>query len=222
MEENKNMELWNKVCETDPRITKKIEYGKRKFTAIDAQAQIKKATEIWGPYGSTWGVKNCVYTHIYSKDEPAEVMLTGVFYFPGGNFEIATDIAFKPGGECCKKLLTDLTTKALSKVGFNSDVFEGKFDGNRYTQTQNRSNTSKQYEKQRNNPKQMTGDATDPQINAIVKIAAKKEMSEPEVMNIMKWYANGETLSKQKASEMITGFDKIFENFLNKESASAN
>lgn len=203
MEENKNMELWNKVCETDPAITKHVNQ-RGGFTAIDAQAQIKRATELWGPYGGKWGVKNCSYTHIYSDGKPIEVMLTGVFYFPDGEFEIATDIAFRPGGECCKKLLTDLTTKALSKDGFNSDVFEGKFDGNRYTDQNKTKDPSKP------NTKTMSGDATENQINAIIKIAAKKSLDEAEALKIMKWYTKGEKLSKQQASEMITGFEKIF------------
>ena len=54
----KNMELWEQVCTTDPDITKKVN-TRGGFTAIDAQAQIKRATELWGPYGSEWGVRDC-------------------------------------------------------------------------------------------------------------------------------------------------------------------
>jgi len=122
-----NMKLWKQVCRTDPAITKKIEYGKRKFTAIDAQAQIKRATELWGPYGSTWVVDSCTYEFLGE-----DVMLQAIFHYPGGEFDMATDMKFKAGNDTCKKLLTDLTTKALSKLGFNSDVFEGKFDDNKY------------------------------------------------------------------------------------------
>lgn len=129
-----NMELWKQVCVTDPAITKHV--GTRGgFTAIDAQAQIKRATELWGSYGSAWGVKNCEYIDVNEKEMVVEVVLTAVFYYPDGEFEIATDMAFKKGNDSCKKLLTDLTTKALSKLGFNSDVFEGKFDDNKYVES---------------------------------------------------------------------------------------
>jgi len=60
----------------------------------------------------------------------------------------------------------------------------------------------------------MTGDATENQINAINKIGSKQNLSEIEVTEIMAWYTGGDSLSKQKASEMITGFEKIFEDFL--------
>jgi len=131
-----NMELWKQVCTTDPATTKHVKQ-RGGFTAIDAQSQLKRATELWGPYGSTWGVKECKYTHIDTDNKDGhksiiEVMLEAVFYCPYGTFEIATDISYRIGGDTCKKLLTDLTTKALSKLGFNSDVFEGKFDDNKY------------------------------------------------------------------------------------------
>lgn len=126
MSENKNMELWNQVCVTDPSITKHV--GQRGgFTAIDAQSQIKRATELWGPYGGKWVVDACTYEFLGE-----DVMLQAIFHYPGGEFDIATDMKFKAGNDTCKKLLTDLTTKALSKLGFNSDVFEGKFDDNKY------------------------------------------------------------------------------------------
>ncbi len=136
-EQNDNMKLWNQVCTTDPAITKKVNQ-RGGFTAIDAQAQIKRATELWGPYGGKWGVKHCNYHHIYNTYGAdagiAEVTLDGNFYYPDGEFQIATDMKYKSGNDSYKKLLTDLTTKALSKLGFNSDVFEGKFDDNKYVE----------------------------------------------------------------------------------------
>lgn len=126
-----NMELWDSVCETDPAITKHVSQ-RGGFTAICAQVQLKAATRKWGPYGSTWGVQGLQFTEYSESGKPIEVMLSGTFWYPGGEFPIATDMAYKPGNDTRKKLLTDLTTKALSKLGFNSDVFEGKFDDNKY------------------------------------------------------------------------------------------
>jgi len=131
-----NMELWNSVCKTDPTITKKVEQ-RGGFTAICAQSQIKRATELWGSYGNKWGVKDCKYGETkvqIDKEEQTGIYLTAVFYYPDGEFEIASDMYYKPRDDCMKKLLTDLTTKALSKLGFNSDVFEGKFDDSKYVE----------------------------------------------------------------------------------------
>lgn len=147
-----NMKLWAAVEQTDPQYTKKVA-TRGGFTAIGAQYQIKMATEQWGPYGYAWGVNNCIYSMICDKDgHPIEMALDAVFYYPPnphvamptpkpgdpipashkGVFSISTDMAYKPGNDTRKKLLTDLTTKALSKLGFNADVFMGKFDDNKY------------------------------------------------------------------------------------------
>ena len=57
-----NMELWNQVCETNPEDTKPFK-GKGGFrgTAIAAQTQRKRATELWGPFGAEWGVNSEVF-----------------------------------------------------------------------------------------------------------------------------------------------------------------
>lgn len=136
MSENKNFpkgwDLWQQVCTTDPTHTKKVSYG-RKFTAIDSQYQIQEATKIWGSYGSGWGVRECNYEYIRNgKGEILELILEAVFFYPDGAFQISADCQYKTGNDCRKKILTDLTTKALSKLGFNADVFMGKFDDNKY------------------------------------------------------------------------------------------
>ena len=124
------LKLWKSVEKTDPSHTRKVEYG-RKFTAIDAMYQIKEATKHFGPYGGEWGIKNLSWSYI-PAEKPQEIILDAVFYYPSGEFEISTDATYKPGNDSRKKLLTDITTKALSKLGFNADVFMGLFDDNKY------------------------------------------------------------------------------------------
>lgn len=145
-EKNENMQLWDHWCKTPSGApTKEINKGGFRLTAIDAQWQIKQATALWGPYGTTWGIKDLVWGTVgkckttYGKARtpiagPAEITLSGIFWYPDGEFPIGGDCFWRPDGDSRKKLLTDITTKALSKLGMNSDIFEGKFDGNRYTQ----------------------------------------------------------------------------------------
>ena len=122
-----NMALWNARRTTDPQFVKRVN-SRGGFSAIAAQWQLMQATEQWGPYGSTWGVKDCSYDIIASGENLVGLALEATFYYPNGEFEIATDMAYKPGNDCYKKALTDLTTKALSKLGFSADVFLGEFD----------------------------------------------------------------------------------------------
>ncbi len=132
-----NLELWNRVCETDPGTTRTVNDGRHTFTAIDAYGQIKAATAIWGAYGRTWGLKAIDISPI---GEGPLAMLSGVFFFPDqGEFPIHTSIKMfsntgKWDDDFCKKLETDAITKALSRLGFNADVFLGKYDDNKYVQ----------------------------------------------------------------------------------------
>jgi hypothetical protein len=146
---NINLELWNQVCETNPAITKRVN-TRGGFTSIDAQAQIKRATELWGPFGKDWGLKCLDFTIISTTLDNVGVSLEAIFYYPANRdpdnkdafnlfeFEIASDMVYKPNDDCFKKLQTDCITKALSRLGFNSDVFEGKYDDNRYVAEMNK------------------------------------------------------------------------------------
>ena len=136
------MELWESVCVTDPAHTKHINQ-RGGFTAIDAQYQIKTATAQWGPMGEAWGIRGCEYGYVYEygqdkSQKPVEAWFEGVFFYPDGLIEISTDMLWRAGDECRKKLRTNAITKALSQLGFNSDVFEGKFDDNAYVAEQRR------------------------------------------------------------------------------------
>lgn len=130
---NTNMALWDSVCETEKEFVRQISYGTRKFSAIDAMYQIRNATSQWGIYGTTWGLKELVWELIRDeKNVLIELSLNAIFWYPHGEFPIASDIKYDPGRDCRKKLMTDVTTKALSKLGYNADVFLGAFDDNPY------------------------------------------------------------------------------------------
>ena len=132
-----NMELWNSVQETDPKHTKKANVGGNKLTAIKPQYQVLKATEQWGPYGSKWGFKNIELSYDLLSINLA--VFKAIFYYPNGEFQIINSIKLYKDNACtkvdddfAKKIETDALTKALSKLGFNADVFMGRFDDMRY------------------------------------------------------------------------------------------
>lgn len=138
-----NLELWNKVCKTDPNHTKNQSISGRKITAINAQYQIKNATSEFGKYGESWGLKDIEYDIISGLANGAILSrVSAIFYYPGGEFPVGTSIYIqqwisskeylKIDDDFVKKAETDITTKALSKLGFNADVFLGMYDNNRY------------------------------------------------------------------------------------------
>lgn len=131
-----NMRIWSAVCRTDPAHTKPVEFG-RKFTAIDAHYQIQEATRIFGPVGEGWGY-----------DVGELVFADGLVIAPVTLWHGSRDKSFGPiygsttlrdikgriDRDAPKKATTDALTKGLSQLGFNADVFLGKFDDNKYVE----------------------------------------------------------------------------------------
>ena len=132
---SKNTALWDSVCTTDPKTTKKVN-TRGGFTAIDAQSQLKKATEMFGAFGSGWGVKD----ETFQQPIQGVIIYQATFYYEykdtKGEFPLHSAIVLainnRVDDDAVKKVATDALTIGLSKLGFNSDVFEGKFDDNKY------------------------------------------------------------------------------------------
>lgn len=129
-------------------MTKAVSYGKRKYTAIDPQWQLRVATALWGPYGNRWGMRNITHQMIEMKQKDAggenvtySILLKADFFYPHPlqgtevSFEIMNDDKFIPGDDTLKKLITNTRSKGLSWLGFSADVFLGKFDDQKYVQT---------------------------------------------------------------------------------------
>lgn len=137
------MELWNEVCKTNPQYAKNAKVGGgHKITAICAQSQIMAATAQWGPMGDKWGVdwdliggheslclvRVTLYYPSYTENQPGQVSHAGSSPWQG---------PYDIDSEALKKAITDGTTKCLSMLGFNADIFLGEYDGCKYDEKQN-------------------------------------------------------------------------------------
>lgn len=129
-----NLRIWKAVEKTNPAHTKKVNQ-RGGFTAISAHYQVMRATEQFGPLGVGWG---------YTASEPMlleGVVTVGVTLWHGtrdntygpvwGGAELK-DSKGRIDSDAPKKAGTDGLTKALSQLGFNADVFMGRFDDNKY------------------------------------------------------------------------------------------
>lgn len=149
-----NMAIWNAVDTTDPRHTKRVNQ-RGGFTAISAHYQVMKATEQFGPVGIGWG---------YDVGEPLfqeTLVIVPVTLWHGdrGNTfgPIYGGAEWKSAkghldSDAPKKATTDALTKALSQLGFNADVFLGRFDDNKYVT--NLLNELQRAEREDQHPKQ--------------------------------------------------------------------
>lgn len=135
---NNNLELWHKVEKTNPKYTKNANVRGNKITSIAPQFQIMNVTEEFGVYGKTWGFKKLDLDYTLAETFGL-IVLNAVFFFPGGEFEIKNSINIwtdnaktRIDSDFAKKIETDTLTKAISKLGFNADIFMGKFDDVKY------------------------------------------------------------------------------------------
>jgi len=129
------LRIWKQVERTNPDHTKKVTQ-RGGFTAISAAYQIMRATEVFGPIGEGWG---------YDAGEPifhdALVMVPVTLWHSGDRSKVygpmfgGAEWKDKNGrldSDAAKKATTDAMTKLLSQLGFNADVFLGRFDDNKY------------------------------------------------------------------------------------------
>lgn len=135
-----NLDLWNKVEKTDPAHTKKAKIGGMHITAIAPQYQILKATEQFGPYAIKWGFKNIEFDYSLVVAHKL-IVFKGTFFCPDGECQIVNSAKIfmdrketMVDADFAKKMETDALTKVLSKMGFNADVFMGRYDDHKYVQ----------------------------------------------------------------------------------------
>ena len=133
-----NLDLWHKVEKTNPKYTKQANVGGNKITSIAPQYQIMNVTEQFGSYGKTWGFKNIELDYTLVPEFNL-IVFKAIFFYPDGEFPTINSIdmfmdnaKLKIDDNFAKKLETDTLTKAISKLGFNADIFMGKFEDTRY------------------------------------------------------------------------------------------
>lgn len=135
-----NMRIWSAVDKTDPAHTKQVQQ-RGGFTAIGANYQIMLATKQFGPIGIGWG---------YVAGDPIfhETMIfvpvtlwhgeRSNTFGPMLGCEEWKDSKGRIDSDASKKATTDAITKLLSQLGFNADVFLGKFDDQKYVEQRKR------------------------------------------------------------------------------------
>ena len=137
-----NLKLWDSVEKTDLDFVKKVNQ-RGGYTAICPQYQLKKATEKFGSYGKGFGLSESNFDmSIYEYD--GVVIHKAVFFYvvDGERCEFPISNAIQAAKttqngkyvdiDFAKKVETNTVSKALSKIGFNADVYLGKFEDDAY------------------------------------------------------------------------------------------
>ena len=141
--ENNNLTLWKSVSRTDPVYTKAVQ-SRGGYTAISPQYQARMATEQFGTYGSGWGLSKSAFSfELFESTGMALHEATFFYVLDGKRHEFIIHNAIKvttttqkgttySDEDFAKKVETNTISKALSKLGFNADVFMGLFDDHSY------------------------------------------------------------------------------------------
>lgn len=144
---NENLSIWSQVEKTDTQYAKKVNQ-RGGYTAISPQYQLKEATKVFGSYGKGFGLSASDFD-ISLFDSLGVVIHKAVFFYVSDEqrfeFPISNAIQATTGVgdkkrvdiDFAKKVETNTVSKALSKLGFNADVFMGMFEDNQYMQELN-------------------------------------------------------------------------------------
>jgi len=84
-----NLKLWKSVEVTPSSWLKSATINGNKIKAINPQKQLKQATEAFGSYGSTWGLKDCKRSIIDFDQTVKLLFLECTFFYPEGEFQIS-------------------------------------------------------------------------------------------------------------------------------------
>ncbi len=142
-----NLKLWDAVSKTDPSFTRQVT-ARGGYTAISPQYQARIATEQLGPYGQGWGLSHSEFDFSVLETTGMVIHKATFFYMSEGQrYEFPMHNAIKPchkgangvyaDEDFAKKLETNTISKALSRLGFNADVFMGLFDDHGYVEMVN-------------------------------------------------------------------------------------
>lgn len=157
--EKKSLELWNNVKTPDPAYTKQFTgAGGFSGTSVNGVYTIRQLTENFGKVGSGWGYEiiddDFHNGHTVFNEQGDSIGLVSVhtlrinfWYMEDGEKKSFEQYGHTPfityskkyknmntDMEYAKKSLTDAISKAASLLGFNADVFMGKFDDRDYLQ----------------------------------------------------------------------------------------
>lgn len=135
-----NLDLWNRLSQTDPSATKPFNNGRFNGTQIDPYYRYKLMTEVFGPIGKGWGYEltdpifNGAMVFIgakawYVDTDTKEKLWSSIQY--GGDV-LVKGAKGTPNDEALKMAVTDAVGKALSLIGVAADVYAGQYDDSKY------------------------------------------------------------------------------------------
>jgi len=223
------MEIWNKLKQPPKSALKQINGGRLKgMTDVNPQWRYQAMTETFGPCGQNWkyeivklwlepaGEQVCAFAQInlYVKGSEWSEPIPGI----GGSMMVAKE---KHGpyvsDEAYKMAVTDALSVAMKMLGMAADIYAGRWDGSKYrdapppNQAPNKPNTDPVTIPNKQTSKQIS----QKQWNYMKKIATDKELTEAELVDMVKWVADKEKIEPRhwKIAKLLLpedNFESVF------------
>lgn len=156
-----NLAIWNALETTDRQFTKSVSRpGGFKGTAVDPVYNLKRVTQVLGPVGYAWGWhvlnerldtfgsgEDAVTIHSltvrawFRQDDGTVLEVDQIGHTTVAQYRRARSAEekrrFEVDEEYGKKSLTDALSKVMMSLGASSDIWMGRFDGNKYVPPEN-------------------------------------------------------------------------------------
>ena len=133
---NSNMKLWEKVEKTQKDLIGEVLTNDGTvLKTVPSINRVKKATEMFGMYGDKWGLRDIKHSELRVNNGLLLGLLDAVFFVKSGEYKtkfqisnsiaitIVVDSKFSVNETYRKAIETDTINKALSKLGFNADIY---------------------------------------------------------------------------------------------------
>lgn len=221
-----NLTVWRRVEQTDPDMTEKVNFGAFKFTTIDAQYQIMRATELFGPCGVGWGIRNQNYDMlVVDPSDPHYNLLcfTAQLWYKledeEGVLDIAADIelfentknGWKRVSDPMKKVRTDALTKGFSWMGFSADVFMGRFDDAKYVAKLQQDKRAEIMRQERAQQREGVELASQAQLETIQRLAGQAQLAGADFASWLReqYSTSWSRLTAVTAEKVIAGLQEL-------------
>ena len=118
-------ELWDSFKRVPKEYVGKQTF-RTKLNTWSACGSREYGTELWGPYGSAWGLRSLHYeTERADGQKPARITLDAVFFWPGNDegFEVSHCWEWRPNQHNRAMLQTCCLKKGMSYLGIAKELY---------------------------------------------------------------------------------------------------
>lgn len=228
MEENSNLEIWNRARRPPKEALKTIRGGRLSgMTDISPNWRYEVMTDIFGVCGIGWRYEIIrlwaeataheqilVFAEIklfITYQDAGQTRWSNPIPGIGGSSQVSKEKSgLHATDECYKMAVTDALSTAMKMLGVAADIYAGLWDGSKYIERKD----DIVPEETKNELAKGPGSVTNTQKKAIKELCTAKGMTKPEQVGIYKYALGGEQSNQDFATDFINNFSQYYDAFM--------